>query len=497
MQTGVVPSRLKVSRTVPIFKSGLANNMNNYRPISCLPIISKILEKIVSLSLNSFLNENNIIHQNQYGFQPKKSTIHPLLLITDFISKAFNDNEIAVAVFLDQRKAFDLINHDILCMKLEKIGVRGSALNWFKSYLKDRTQFVMVNGSLSEYLKVINISVPQGSILGPLLFLVYINDMFSCNSLLNFLFADDCTGLAKGKSLQEVTLFVNHEIRKLGTWLKANKLAVNTDKTKIMVFHPKGSSVPNVEFFFNNNDMNELNNPDRIYPIERITNASKIPAFKILGVFLDENLTFDYHFKITNAKIAKSLYSLRNAKNILTSDGLKSLYYALIHPHFLYCLPVTGCTSKKNLNLLYKSQKWAARIISKSKYNAHTQPLFASLNILPLPDLIIQQKMHIMHAFHCSYLPASFENFSTNNQDIRTHDYPMRHVNDYFVPRAKTEFLKRFPFFCFPTIWNGLPQELRNEFSKNIFRCKLKKFLIEKAFNFTCTRLFCYTCSNN
>ena len=114
-----------------------------------------------------------------------------------------------------------------------------------------------------------------------------------------------------------------------------------------MVFHPKGSSVPNVEFFFNNNDMNELNNPDRIYPIERITNASKIPAFKILGVFLDENLTFDYHFKITNAKIAKSLYSLRNAKNILTSDGLKSLYYALIHPHFLYCLPVTGCTSKK------------------------------------------------------------------------------------------------------------------------------------------------------
>ena len=167
--------------------------------------------------------------------------------------------------------------------------------------------------------------------------------------------------------------------------------------------------------FFNNNDIDSINLPDQIHPIEIITNFSKVPAYKILGIYLDENFTFEYHFKVLHSKISKSLYSLNCVKHILPVKSLKTLYYALIHPHFLYCLPIISCSSKKNINLLTKSQKWAIQIINKSKYNAHTQPLFASsvlpYLVLPISDLITQQNLHLIHAFVYNFLPFSFSNY--------------------------------------------------------------------------------------
>ena len=211
-QQGIVPPKLKVSRTVPIFKSGLADNCSNYRPISCLPVLSKIFEKIVTNQLYSYLVANNILYNYQFGFQPGKSTLHPLIHICDYISKAFNSDEIVVGVFLDLQKAFDLVDHNILLKKLECIGVKGIALKWFENYLKDRKQFVMVNGELSEFCATFNVSVPQGSNLGPLLFLIFINDMHRSNDLNNFHFADDTTGLMKGKNIHELVASVNREL---------------------------------------------------------------------------------------------------------------------------------------------------------------------------------------------------------------------------------------------------------------------------------------------
>ena len=188
--------------------------------------------------------------QLKFGFQSNKSTVPALLHAIDFISKAFSNNELVVAVFLDLRKAFDLVDHNILFLKLEKYGIRGAALNWFKSYLKDQVQYVLVNGSLSELFTLLNIAVPQGSILGSILFLIYINDLFNCNNLFNILFADDTTALTKGKNIEDLSNFINSELQKLGTWLRSNKLAVKTDKSKIIIFYPKGKLVPdNVVWF--------------------------------------------------------------------------------------------------------------------------------------------------------------------------------------------------------------------------------------------------------
>ena len=491
---GVFPSRLKVSRTVPIFKAGCKDVLNNYRPISCLPVLSKVIEKIASRRLYNYLNLNNLLYMHQYGFQSGKSTCQPMVHIIDYISKALNNNEFSVGVFLDLQKAFDLVDHSLLLLKLKYLGVQGNSLKWFKTYLKDRKQFVMINGSYSEFFKIINIGVPQGSILGPLLFLCFINDLYKSNNFFNILFADDTTALCKGHDLYVLSNFVNKELQKLGSWLRANKLAINTEKTKIMIFHSRGKFVPDVIFKFDNNDLNCVPNSDLIVPLERIFKKSKIPAYKILGVYLDEHLTFDYHIKVTKSKIARSLFSLKSAKNILPSHALKSLYFALIHPYFLYCLPIIGCTNQSNINLLYKQQKIAVRLITKSKFNAHTQPLFFNLGILPLPELILQQRLILMHAYVFSILPPSFNDMFLTNNSLHGNLYNLRNNDNFLVPGVRTEYLKRFPFYVFPKAWNSLPAEFKNMNQKLMFKSSIKSFLLSSFENFQCTRLFCNSC---
>jgi hypothetical protein len=183
---------------VPIFKSGDKNVMDNYRPISLVSNFSKIIEKIVCNRLTTFLETNNIICNEQFGFRKNHSTVHPMTQFMNFVSNAHNDKEHVIAIYCDLRKAFDTVDHNILFKKLQKIGIRGSELLWFKNYLTGRKQFVHINGTNSSLLDIL-LGVPQGSILGPILFLIYINDLPLCSALKALLFADDTKLLAKEK----------------------------------------------------------------------------------------------------------------------------------------------------------------------------------------------------------------------------------------------------------------------------------------------------------
>ena len=211
--------------------------ITNYRPISVLNFFSKIFEKVVANYIVDFLESNNILYEHQYGFRKGHSTNHAVITLVERVAKALDTGKIVVGVYLDIRIAFDAIDHPILLRKLYSLGIRGNLYTWIKSYLTNRSQFVMYNNSKSE-TKFITHGVPQGSILGPLFFIVLMNDFSrASNILFSILFADDTTVIIESQNYNNLILTLNTELNKLDVWLQANKLILNTDKTHYMVYH--------------------------------------------------------------------------------------------------------------------------------------------------------------------------------------------------------------------------------------------------------------------
>jgi hypothetical protein len=272
VQEGKFPDRLKTRRTVPIFKVGNPELCDNYRPIALLSSLSKILEKLVSVQLVNYLDRNKLIYHHQYGFQPNRSTEHNLIHAVNYIGNAMNDGKYAVGVFFDLKKAFDVCSHTILLKKLRNIGIIGIELEWFSSYLKNRKQCVDINGSLSDS-KDIKISILQGSILGPILFLCYINDLHTVTDLLMLMFADDTFCVKSDTDLKNLIHYINGEINKMAVWFRANKLAVNVNKTKYMIFRTSGKKIDNniPDLIFDENEPNEPINQQLINKLGTIS----------------------------------------------------------------------------------------------------------------------------------------------------------------------------------------------------------------------------------
>ena len=270
--TGVFPSVLKTAKVVPVFKKDSKLDYSNYRPISLLSNIEKILEKLMYKRLYTFLN-NNIIYNFQFGFRQQYSTSHALINITENIRKALDDGNIGCRVFVDLQKAFDTVDHQILLAKLSHYGIRGVSNDWFKSYLSNRSQYVSINGYDSG-LAAINCGVPQGSVLGPLLFLLYINDL---NQAIKFCkvhhFADDTNLLCLGNSIKKLNKLVNADLKRLVNWLNANKISLNVKKTEMVIFKSKQKKFEG--------DLKIKLSGKRLYPTESV---------KYLGVKLMQTL---------------------------------------------------------------------------------------------------------------------------------------------------------------------------------------------------------------
>jgi hypothetical protein len=479
LANGTFPSKLKTSRTVPIFKAGSPLLCDNYRPISLLSTLSKLLEKIVCKQLVAHLEGNSLIYAHQYGFQHGKSTEHNLIQLTNYLHSALNEKKYALGIFLDLKKAFDVCSHAILIRKLDKLGIKNTALSWFKSYLKGRQQRVDINGNLSSS-RALDISVLQGSILGPILFLCYINDLHLCTSLFTSMFADDTACADADSDLHSLITRANCELKKVALWFRANKMAVNIGKTKFIVFHNRGKNV----------DLNGLNivyddnepladDPHLVVPLERYHDGHPKPecrAYKLLGIHLDEHLNFNFHTNFLCNKLSRSLFCIRRAKNILTPLALKTLYFAFIQSHLNYCPIILSSISQQNFNQIKLIQKKAIRIVTNSTYTAHTAPLFAQLQILPYELIVKQSKLLFMHSVEHNYAPNSFNGVWTKNL-VNQGNRPLRNADNFMLPNPRTELFKKSPLYSLPLEWNNL-DESRYIRNKNSFKTVIKFSLL-------------------
>jgi Reverse transcriptase (RNA-dependent DNA polymerase) len=480
IDSGVFPQKFKNSRVVPIFKSGDSKLCDNYRPIALVNSFSKILEKIVATDLFNHLDLNQLLYKHQYGFQRGKSTEQNLTHVVNYIGNALNDGNWCIGVFLDLKKAFDTVQHEILLKKLSKFGITGNILNWFKSYLSGRTQCVDINGTLSD-IKDIIMSVMQGSSLGPILFLCFINDIFLCTNLSLFLFADDSNALAQNHDLATLIDFVNTELQKLAIWFKANKLSVNAEKTKYMIFRTKNRKVDlqGKDVFLNFNDIGTRELPHLKISLTRV-HCDATPdnrTYKMLGVIFDEFLSFNQHLNYMQNKVSKSLFLLNRSKHFLPMSALRMLYFALIHCHFTYCPLIYSIANKSQINKLFLLQKKAIRIISNVGYRDHTAPLFIAKDIMPIDIIIKYNRLLFMHSIKHRYCPKSFYDvFTLSNDDI---SYELRYTNDFIIPRARIELFKKIPLHYLPFEWNN-SGDLQFYQNRETFRIILRETLMRE-----------------
>ena len=459
-ETGWFPEFCKIARVIPLYKSGENSNVNNFRPISILPIFSKIFEKIVYQQLYGFLMKNKFFAQEQFGFRRNLSTSDAIVDMTQFVYDSLDRGGIVVSFFLDFSKAFDCVNHNILLRKLEAFGVRGLANNWFRSYLSGRSQYVGVNKSVSSR-KLIEYGVPQGSTLGPLLFLIFINDFPTCSNFFKFtLFADDstlsCSFDHSNTRLMKIEL--ERQLLPVFQWLSHNRIKLNSDKSNYIIFsYRKKIVIDSLEF------------GDSL--------LRQVHSTKFLGLFIDEHLSFRYHVDHVVNKISKSIGLLFKLNYYLPRNILLTLYNTLVLPYLNYGIIIwhQACNSVLNRVIVY--QKKAIRAICQLEYNAHTSVHFKSLNILKLHD--------IYRVSLCSSRFKQLKNPSlyglssrfVRNDDL--HSYPTRNRTSYSIPLYHRSASQSCYLYQASVEFNNLPSSLRECSSLFTFRKNLKKSFID------------------
>jgi hypothetical protein len=457
LASGVFPDDMKLAKVVPIYKKEDPESFGNYRPVSVLPCLSKVLERIVYNRSYDFLCKYDILYKKQYGFRTNHSTYMAVLDFINDIKNAIDKGMKTIGIFMDLSKAFDTIDHNILLKKLYHYGFRGITYDWFSNYLSNRKQFVTYNSATSPTEKV-TCGVPQGSILGPLLFILYMNDICHTSSLLNtILFADDTTIFYSHENISILCNTINTEIKEVCNWFKANKLSLNAAKTNLMFLGTR---------------MQTLNIDDNINIYLDDCCLKRVSEAKFLGITIDENLTWKKQVENVCRSCSINIGVLNKVKMFLPTNTMYQLYCSLVLPYINYGLLLWGDSNKMLINKVYRLQKRALRIVSNSSYLSPSKPLFVKFNTLNIFDMYVKETSVFMFKYKHCLLPASFNKFFTTHSV--NHSYNTRNRGDFRIPIHRIRTISTTG----PKIWNELPNEVKMVNSLGHFKNKIKTLLL-------------------
>jgi hypothetical protein len=462
IEQGTYPDNLKIAKIIPLYKSGSHCSLTNYRPISLLPLINKIFEKLLYVRIDCFFEECNIISQNQFGFRKSRDTQRATLKLITSILPALSNMKCVGCVFLDFSKAFDTVNHPLLLSKLERYGVRGICLDLVQSYLSNRKHYVSIDDEISESL-FSTVGVPQGSCLGPLLFLIYTNDL---NYLLNrvdpVLFADDTSIVYSNNDATTVGLQLNYCLYSILDWCNYNKLALNNKKSKWMFFSRRRAV--NIPVLYIDN-----------VEIERLE------TFKYLGFHLDTRLCHDFHVRSLCTRLSRLSHITRRVKNYLTLEASKNLYYALVHSIVSYGLLVWGGKLMSG-PLSHKLRRLQNKII----FNLFSLPhesmddinrMYKRTGILKFHDLFHMQTCtaiyKILNENYASFL------YDILVENIRDHEHNTRYRSHFLLPYPGIKNVKTNFIYMGISLWNNLENTFKDAISSKELKTRLKNKFID------------------
>jgi len=464
-ETGIFPDQLKVSKIIPIFKKGRKTEMSNYRPISITNPIAKIIERLLHVRMINYLDRFNLIYDYQFGFRKNYSTSIAVLDVVNMVQNELFKGNYVLGIFMDLQKAFDTVNISILLSKLEYYGFRGCCLDWFRSYLKDRPQYTVVNDSVSA-LRTSTCGIPQGTVLGPLLFTLFINDIAASLKKANIkLFADDSNMFVIADNPTALFNTANCELSNLSQWIKANRLHVNYDKTNYILFEANKKS-------------NVICDPSTLPSISLDGHViERVHVVKYLGVFINEKLSWIEHIDHLISKVSRLSGILYRNKMFLPMSCKKNIYFALIQSNLTYCIEVYANVSKTLLHpLIIKCNRLLRSLQFKSRLTPQSE-LYSAFGTLPVDLLFDFYTIKFMH--RCLYsshlIPVSVRSWFVKSSSIHTHN--TRHKEQFAI---QSKFNPNSLLFYGPAMWAKLPLHLQNEQSVSSFLRSYMDWLSKK-----------------